>query len=130
MCCECPPALKLRVPSSQEPQLVYSRVSGEAPQLLAAEVATAVGLCGRLVAVGTRRGAVVLYDTQGKLARAASAGREAGHVHGADDGRAAPLMCAACRRTAPRSTTSVLTPPERMSRPLPRTATSRCASAF
>lgn len=57
----------------QEPQLVYTRVAGEAPQLLAADVATAVGLCGRLVAVGTRRGAVVLYDTQGKMARAAAA---------------------------------------------------------
>lgn len=65
---------------------MYSRVSGEAPQLLAAEVATAVGLCGSLVAVGTRRGAVVLYDTQGKLARAAAAGQDAG--------RGAALTCA------------------------------------
>jgi hypothetical protein len=46
--------------ASQEPQLVYSRVAGEAPHLLAADVATAVALCGRLVAVGTRRGVVVL----------------------------------------------------------------------
>jgi WD40 repeat protein len=50
---------------------------GEAPQLLAADVATAVALCGRLVAVGTRRGVVVLYDTQGKPVRAAAAGATA-----------------------------------------------------
>ena len=110
---------------------MYSRVAGEAPQLLAAEVATAVGLCGRLVAVGTRRGAVVLYDTQGKLARPPRLqGRGAGLVRGADSARSPLRRCAACHLTAPRSTTSVLTPPERMSRPLPRTATSRCGSAF
>ena len=109
---------------------MYSRVAGEAPQLLAAEVATAVGLCGRLVAVGTRRGAVVLYDTQGKLARAAAAAQGAGRTLGADAVRAPLRRCAACRLTAPRSTTSALTPPERMSRPPPRTATSRCGFAF
>ena len=61
----------------QEPQLVYARVAGEAAQLLTADVATAVGLCGRLVAVGTRRGTVVLYDAQGKAVRAAAAGAAA-----------------------------------------------------
>lgn len=56
---------------------MYSRIVGEAPQLLSADVATAVALCGRLVAVGTRRGVVVLYDTQGKPVRAAAAGATA-----------------------------------------------------
>ncbi len=39
------------------------------PQLLAADAASAVALSSRLVAVGTRRGAVVLLDAQGKTAR-------------------------------------------------------------
>jgi hypothetical protein len=52
---------------------VYSRAGGDVPQLLAADAATAVGLCGRHVAVGTRRGAVLLLDTQGKLVRARAA---------------------------------------------------------
>ena len=50
---------------------MYSRAGGDVPQLLAADAATAVALCGRLVAVGTRRGAVVLLDAQGKTVRAA-----------------------------------------------------------
>jgi hypothetical protein len=36
---------------------------------LAADAASAVALSSRLVAVGTRRGAVVLLDAQGKTAR-------------------------------------------------------------
>ena len=50
---------------------MYSRTAGDVPQLLAADAASAVALTGRHIAVGTRRGAVVLLDAQGKTARGA-----------------------------------------------------------
>jgi hypothetical protein len=81
--------------AAQEPQLVYSRAGGDVPQLLSADAATAVGLCGRLVAVGTRRGAVLLLDTQGKLVRS-----RASRAHAAVQRARVALARGACRCSA------------------------------
>lgn len=52
----------------QEPLVCYTRATGDTQRLLAASAASAIGLCGRLTVVGTRRGHVLLFDESGKQA--------------------------------------------------------------
>lgn len=66
-------------PEEEEPPLVYSRVGGDAPSLLASHALSAVAVHGRTLAVGTRDGLVVLLDAEeGKEARRTSGGGRVG----------------------------------------------------